>query len=194
VVRRHRQRRRLERRLRETVERRLAGLARRLEGGRAGSRTVEGLRGAQEQLARTRADLRDLAAGLDPVGAHEGGLSDALAALVARSPVDVTLDIAGTELSDEIATAVYFVCAEALANVVKYAGASHADVCIGVHGRHLRVVVQDDGAGGADPAAGTGLRGLADRLEALGGSLAVDSPSGHGTRVTAELPIGGDPR
>jgi signal transduction histidine kinase len=185
------ERRRLERRLRDRVERRLSELARRLQGPHAGSANVARLQRAEEQLARTRAELRELAAGLHPGGLDEGGLAGALASVVARSPVPVELSVPDAPLPEEIATAVYFVCAEALANVIKYAGASSVVVSVSAGAGRVRAVVDDDGVGGADPAGGTGLRGLADRLEVLGGSLRVKSPPGAGTRVTAELPLDG---
>jgi signal transduction histidine kinase len=185
------ERRRLERRLRETVERRLSELARSLEGVHAGVGSAALLQRAEEQLVRTRDELRELSAGLHPGGLGEGDLPGALASLVARSPVPVALSMPDARLPEELATAAYFVCSEALANVVKYAAASHVVVSVRVSEERVGVVVADDGVGGADPANGTGLRGLADRLEALGGSLRVDSPPGAGTRVTAELPFDG---
>jgi signal transduction histidine kinase len=87
-----------------------------------------------------------------------------------------------------VEAAAYFVVAEALTNVAKYAGASSAEVRIGRNGGYAIVEVRDDGVGGADPAVGTGLRGLADRLAALDGRLEVHSPPGHGTTVRAEVP------
>ena len=188
------ERRRLERRLRETVQRRLTALAHVLEGAEAGAGSLARLRRAEEQLARTLEDLRELAAGLHPREVAEGTLTDALASLGARSAVPVELSVADGRLPEEIATAVYFVCSEALANVVKYARAARVVIVVSVGEGRVRVVVGDDGVGGADPAAGTGLRGLADRVEALGGTLAVDSPPGRGTRVTAELPLDGEAR
>ena len=185
------ERRRLERRLRETVERRLAELSRALERAHGSSATMAPLGRAEEQLTRTREELRELAAGLHPGGLDEAGLSGALQSLVARSPVPVELSVSDARLPEEIATAAYFVCSEALANVVKYAGASRVVISVAVAEGRARVVVGDDGVGGADTAKGTGLRGLADRLEALGGMLDIESPSGRGTRVTAELPLDG---
>jgi len=188
------ERRRLERRLRETVQRRLTALARALEGAQAGAGSGARLRRAEEQLARTLDELRELAAGLHPPGLAEGTLAGALAWLVERSPVPVELSVPDERLPEEIATAAYFVCSEALANVVKYAGASRVVIAATVGEAGVHIVIRDDGVGGADPAAGTGLRGLADRLEALGGTLGVDSPPGRGTRVTAELPLDGHAR
>jgi signal transduction histidine kinase len=188
------ERQRLERRLRGTVQRRLTELAHALEGAHAGAGSVARLRFAEEQLARTLEDLRELAAGLHPREVVEGTLGDALGSLVARSPIPVELSVPDGRLREEIATAVYFVCSEALANVAKYARAARVVISVSVGEGVVRVVVGDDGVGGADPAAGTGLRGLADRIEALGGALAVDSPPGRGTRVTAELPLDGPVR
>jgi signal transduction histidine kinase len=144
---------------------------------------------AVQQYALTAADLRELARGLHPV-ALQGGLTAALAALVDRSPVPATLHFTAGAVPAEVETAVYYVCAEALANVAKHApGASAAVVVRG--GDVLEVVVSDDGAGGADHAAGTGLVGLHERVEALGGELVVDSPPGAGTRVHARVPLAG---
>ena len=188
------ERHRLERRLHDTVQRRLSELARSLEGAHAGAGRAALLQGAEEQLARTIGELRELAAGLHPGGLDEGGLSGALASLVARSPVPMAVSVPDARLPEEIAIAAYFVCSEAVANVIKYAAASHVVVSVSVGDGCVRVAVADDGVGGADPAAGTGLRGLADRLEALGGTLRIDSPPGGGTRVTAELPLDGHAR
>ena len=186
-----RERRRLEQRLRETVELRLTNLARTLERTHAGDSRLQG---AQERLARTLDELRDLAAGLHPGGLDEAGLADALASLVVRSPVPVKLSAPDGPLPEEIATAAYFVCSEALANVIKYARATHAVISITERSDRLVLEVADDGVGGAVMGAGSGLVGLADRVEALGGRLDVDSPPGQGTRVTAELPLAGHAR
>jgi signal transduction histidine kinase len=182
------ERRRLERRLRGTVELRLTELARTLQSVHADGAGGARIKDAQEQLARTLDELRDLAAGLHPGGLDEAGLADALASLVARSPVPVQLSVPDAPLPEEIATAAYFVCSEALANVVKYAGSSRVVISITQNTDRLCVEVADDGVGGAVIGGGTGLRGLADRVEAVGGQLDVDSPPGGGTRVTAELP------
>ena len=119
------ERRRLERRLRETVERRLTELARELERAQPGPSGAASSRRVQEQLDHTLDELRELAAGLHPGGLDEGGLTAALASLAARSPVPVDLRVAtDVRIAEELATAAYFVCSEALANVVKYANAS----------------------------------------------------------------------
>ena len=171
------ERRRLERRLRETVERRLIALARTLAGAHATAGAAR-LRGAEEQLAHTLEELGELAAGLHPGGMDEGRLADALASLVARGPVPVELSVPDTRLPEEVATAAYFVCSEALANVGKYAGASRVTISMRAGDGRVQVEVRDDGVGGANPANGSGLRGLADRVEALGGTLAGGEPAG----------------
>jgi signal transduction histidine kinase len=183
------ERRRLERRLRETVQRRLTQLAQALEAAHSDSARAELVRGAEEQLAHALDELRDLAAGLDPGGMGQGTLADALESLVARSPVPVELSVPNMELPEEAATAAYFVCSEALANVLKYASASRVAVSVSAQADRVAVEVADDGVGGAAIGAGTGLRGLADRVEALGGTLRLASPPGQGTRLAVELPL-----
>ena len=169
-------------------------LARRLKSAYADGAGGARMKDAEEQLARTLDELRDLAAGLHPGGLVEAGLADALASLVVRSPVPVQLRVPDVPPTEEIATAAYFVCSEALANVIKYAVASRVVISITQSSDRLFVEVADDGVGGAVIGGGTGLRGLADRVEALGGRLDVDSLPGLGTRVTAELPLGGHAR
>ena len=154
-----------------------------------GTAEVERARG---QLARTLADLRDLAGGLHPRALTEDGLAAALASLARRSPVPVELAVPAERLPAEVEVAAYFVCSEALANVAKYASASRAVVRVTADDRAALVEVVDDGVGGADPAQGSGLRGLADRVEALGGALRLESPPGVGTRLAAELPLHGE--
>ncbi len=118
----------------------------------------------------------------------DGGLEPALSSLAERAPVPVDLLVLRERLPADIETAAYFVCSEALTNAAKYARASRVSVEVVRHERELSVTVIDDGVGGADPAAGTGLRGLADRIEALGGRLRVESPPQGGTRIVAAVP------
>ena len=185
----------LELRLHEGAEQRLASLvpvlgsARRRAEGEAAAR----LEGIEEQLDRTLSDLRELAAGLHPRELTARGLAGALGELASRSPVPVELVLSPEPLAPDVQAAVYFTCSEALANVAKYASASNVDLCVSVDGGVVVVDVRDDGVGGADPSAGTGLSGLADRLAALGGSLLVESPVDGGTRIVAELPASGVP-
>ncbi|HET8820623.1 MAG TPA: ATP-binding protein [Thermoleophilaceae bacterium] len=183
------ERRRLERRLHETVQRRLAELARELESRGASAARTRRTRGVEEQLASALDELQDLAAGLNPGGLSHRSLADALASLVSRSPVPVDLTVPGMRLPEQIATAAYFVCSEALANALKYASASRIQVSISERTGRLFVEVADDGVGGAVIGGGTGLRGLADRVEAVGGTIGLDSPPGEGTRLAVELPL-----
>src|ERR671934_2492409 len=190
------ERRRLEQRLREGAERRLVALEHVLErvsGNTSRSRTAE-IERARGQLARTLADLRDLARGLHPRALSESGLAGALASLARRSPVPVELAVPAERLPAEVEAAAYFICSEALANVAKYASASRVVVRVSADERAALVEIVDDGVGGADPAQGSGLRGLADRVEALGGQLRLESEPGGGTCLSAEIPLRGGAR
>jgi signal transduction histidine kinase len=119
------------------------------------------------------------------------GLGPALESLVLRSPFPVEVDVANERLAPAIEAAAYYVASEALANVAKYAHAESARVrIVGDDDRdEILVEVTDDGVGGADPARGSGLKGLEDRVEALDGSLEIDSPPGGGTRIRARIPL-----
>jgi signal transduction histidine kinase len=188
------ERRRLEQRLHEGAERRLVALGHVLErvsGNTSRTRTAE-IERARGQLVRTLADLHDLAGGLHPRALTEHGLAAALASLARRSPVPVELAVPAERLPAEVEAAAYFICSEALANVAKYASASGAVVRVTADDRAALVEIVDDGVGGADPAQGSGLRGLADRVEALDGALRLESPSDGGTRLSAELPLHGE--
>ena len=184
------ERRRLDLRLRDGAERRLEALSSLLDGARrrAGPGAAVAVGRARERLDATLADLHELAAGLHPRELSEHGLERALIDLAARSPVPVRIALSLEPLSPEIETAIYFVCSEALANVAKYADAQTVDLEVAARDGAVLVHVRDDGAGGADPASGTGLAGLADRIAVLGGTLRVDSPPGAGTRLHGELP------
>ncbi|MGL5850937.1 MAG: sensor histidine kinase [Phycicoccus sp.] len=146
--------------------------------------------GAMAQARDTLVELRGLSRGVAPPELTEQGLAAALRALTARSPVPASVDIAdgGVELSAEAQRAAYFVVAECLANVAKHSGASSCRVEVGADAAVVRVVVTDDGVGGAGPVPGHGLDGLGERLRGLDGRLVVDSPVGGPTTVTAELP------
>jgi signal transduction histidine kinase len=143
-----------------------------------------------EQLASTLSELRELARGLQPRALTEHGLAGALAGLAEQSPVPVGLSLTADRLPEEIEAAVYFVCTEALANVAKYASASRVFILLAASDVAARIEVADDGVGGADLTRGSGLRGLADRVEALGGTFRLDSAPAGGTRIVAELPLG----
>jgi len=185
---------RLECRLREGAQRRLGDLAQTLRLARhsAGQATAERIARAELQLARTQEDLGRLARGLHPRQLSEQGLDAALAALAGDFPLHVDLTVPVARTSPAVAACVYFVCSEALANVAKHASASAVQISVTPRAGWITVEVTDDGAGGADPG-GKGIRGLADRVETLGGTLAVASPPGQGTRLTAVIPDGAGP-
>jgi signal transduction histidine kinase len=144
---------------------------------------------AAEELSAANAELRELARGLYPVALAERGLRGALESLTAGCAVPVQLDVPDMAVPERVALAAYFAVCEALTNVVRYARAGMARVRIAVDDGDLCVEVADDGVGGADPSAGTGLRGLADRVQVLGGRLELTSPPGEGTRITARIPL-----
>jgi signal transduction histidine kinase len=144
---------------------------------------------ANTQLDRTLAELGELARGLHPHALVEDGLGEALRMLAADSALPVDLSLSSGRLPRDLEPAVYFVCAEAIANAVKYAAASRVDVRVTVDGATVLAEIADDGIGGADRSRGTGLTGLADRVEALGGRLSLRSPRGEGTVLSAELPL-----
>jgi signal transduction histidine kinase len=187
-------RRKLERDLHDGAQQRLVGLA--LDLRLARSRLPDDpkaaalqLDEAQAELARATEELRELARGIHPAVLSDRGLKAAIDALAARAPLPVEIEATlNGRLPAPVESAAYFVVAEALTNVVRHAGADHAEVEIkGVNGR-LLVEVRDDGRGGADDG-GSGLRGLADRIAALNGRLDLDSPAGKGTVVRARIPI-----
>jgi signal transduction histidine kinase len=189
------ERRRLERNLHDGAQQRLVALSltMRLAQGRM-RKDPDGaeklLAGAQDELTRALEELRELARGIHPAVLSDRGLKAALEALAGRSPVPV--DLAGTppeRLPAPVEAAAYFVVAEALTNVVKYANASQARVSISRSNGHAVVEIADDGIGGADPGRGSGLRGLADRISALDGTLELSSPAGAGTLLRAEIPV-----
>ena len=147
------------------------------------------LEGAREELAAALDELRELARGIHPAVLTDRGLEAAVEALAARSPLPVELDARTSGCRRRSRRPRYYVVAEALANVTKYARATGVDGARAREDGRAPFEVADDGVGGADPAAGSGLRGLADRVEALDGTLAVESPPGGGTRVRAEIPL-----
>jgi signal transduction histidine kinase len=137
-------------------------------------------------------ELRELARGIHPAILTEEGLPAAVGSLADRSPVPVSVEDGSIgRLPEAVEATAYFVVAEALTNLAKYAHASRASVRLNRQGNRLQVEVADDGSGGADVGAGSGLRGLEDRVAALGGALSVESRPGAGTRVQAEIPCDG---
>jgi signal transduction histidine kinase len=188
------ERRRLERRLREGPQHRLEILAEHLRRARfsvRGETATERIERSQAQLVRTLEELRALAVGLHPRVLVELGLGGALASLAEQAPVDVEVAAAAPGLRPEVETAAYYICSEALTNIAKHASASRVSVSVTAGDGRVTIEVVDDGTGGADPLRGTGLRGLADRVEALGGRLHVESGEGGGTRLAAEIPLDG---
>ncbi len=147
---------------------------------------------SEAQLERTLDELRQLAQGLHPRVLAEAGLPGALASLAGQAPVPVEVVAPAAKLPADVEAVAYFLCSEALANIAKHASASRISVSVKAGDGQVRVLIEDDGVGGADPARGTGLQGLADRVEALGGTLHIESPAGGGTRLAAEIPLGGE--
>jgi signal transduction histidine kinase len=188
------ERRSLERDLHDGAQQRLVALS--VQVGLAKRRLHDDPRGAERLLERAGdelrlalEELRELARGIHPAILTDRGLSPALQALIDRAPLEVELAEAPAErLPAPIEAAAYFVVAESLTNIAKYASARHASVSVQRHNGHAVVEVRDDGVGGADPGAGTGLRGLADRLTIIDGRLEVVSPPGQGTLIRAQIP------
>jgi signal transduction histidine kinase len=148
------------------------------------------LRSLTVDLKEVLVELRTIASGLHPAALSHGGLAPALRTLARRSPVPMELDIRlSGEVAESVEVAVYYLVAETVTNTTKHAGASRVEVTIEGRDGHLRVCVRDDGVGGADPACGSGLVGLKDRIEAFGGTMTVDSPTGEGTTLVARFPL-----
>ena len=190
-----RERRRVERDLHDGAQQRLVALSLELRLARnALSDDVDPavrsrLDRAAEEAQAALVELRDLAIGIHPLILTESGLGAAVESLADRTPVDVTIDIGPERYTPAVEGAAYFVIAEALTNVAKYAKARTATIRAAGRGNQLRIEIVDDGIGGADPGSGSGLSGLIDRLAALDGTMAIDSPIGGGTRISAQIPI-----
>jgi signal transduction histidine kinase len=195
VAARDEQRRRVARRLHDGVERRLAQVAVAVQGTRVGApaEQLELLDLFDAELDQARAELRELARGIHPRALTEHGLATALAALGRHAPVSVVVTAPEGRLPAGVEAAAYFVCTEALTNAAKHARASSVRCDVARNGSALHVTVADDGVGGADARLGSGLRGLSDRVEALGGRLRITSPPGEGTTIAATLPLDGSP-
>jgi signal transduction histidine kinase len=188
-------RRRIERDLHDGTQQRLVSLVLDLRAAEAAmpperpelrtqlAQVADGLTGALEEL-------RELSRGIHPAILSEGGLPPALKALARRSavPVELEVDVQG-RLPEPVEAAGYYVVSEALAHAAKHAHASVAQVQAQAREGRLRLSVRDDGVGGATPERGSGLIGLADRVEALGGTIKVHSPAGQGTSLQVDLPI-----
>lgn len=189
------ERQRIERDLHDGAQQRLVSLAISLRmlgeslGDQASKEVRDELTAAELELRGAIEELRELAQGLDPAILRGSGLGAAVRSLAERCPTPTSVELAlDGRLERLVEATAYFVVAEALANVTKHAGASHVSVRVAADGGRLRIDIEDDGRGGAETASGSGLRGLADRVAAAGGSFGVASPPGGGTRITAELP------
>ncbi|BCB76294.1 GAF domain-containing protein [Phytohabitans flavus] len=185
-------RRRLERDLHDGAQQRLVSLA--LELRQVESAVPAQVRADLDRMAGdlTEAldELRELSRGIHPVVLSEGGLGPALRAIARRAQVPVELDVRTAERFPEpVEVAAYYVVSEAVTNTTKHGGASYVEVTLDAGANALALRVRDDGAGGADPARGSGLTGLRDRVEALGGSIHVTSPAGAGTTIEVSLPL-----
>ena len=188
-------RRRIERDLHDGTQQRLVSLG--LELRLAQSMVPAEPAGLEAEIGRVAdeltgvvEDLREIARGIHPAILSEGGLGPALRTLARRAAIAVELDVPALgRLPEPVEVAAYYAVSEALTNATRHAHASVAEVSAEVSGGALRVCVRDDGAGGADPLGGSGLVGLKDRIEALGGTFSIHSPAGGGTTVSCELPV-----
>ncbi|WP_327002665.1 AAA family ATPase [Dactylosporangium sp. NBC_01737] len=192
-------RRRIERDLHDGAQQRLIVLALQLRAAQADVPPQLDTLGQQLDQAVAEAnsaadELREIAHGIHPAILTEGGLGPALRALARRSPIPVELGIRTVgRLPEQVEVSAYYVIAEALTNATKHAHASTITVTVDIDGTILRVTVHDDGVGGADFTHGTGLLGLKDRVEALGGRITLNSPHGEGTRLAVEIPSAREP-
>ena len=189
------ERRRIERDLHDGAQQRLVAVTLTLR--LAESRIESDPAGAAKLVAQAREEaqfaideLRELARGIHPALLNDRGMGAALEALATRAPVPVEVSgVPDDRLCRPVEACAYFVTAEALTNVAKYAHATEASVCLSIDDDHLHLEIRDNGIGGADLSMGSGLRGLRDRVDALDGHLALDSPLGGGTTLIVEIPV-----
>jgi signal transduction histidine kinase len=188
-------RRQIERDLHDGIQQRLVTLGLELQGIRAAvpsdrPQLLAQLSEAEDDVKAVIDELREISRGIHPAVLSQGGLRPALKSLVRRSGVPVDLDVrAAQRLPQAVEVAVYYAVSEALTNTAKHANASGARVDLDVRDGTLQLLIRDDGVGGVDPARGSGIVGLTDRIEALGGTIAVTSPPGGGTSIALELPL-----
>jgi signal transduction histidine kinase len=185
-------RRRIERDLHDGIQQRLVSLALNLRAAQAGASGELRTRLARvaDGLGEALQELQEVSRGIHPAILSQGGLGPALKALARRSAVPVEADLQiETRLPEPVEAAAYYVVAEALSNAAKHAHASLAHVAVHARDGRLHLWVRDDGVGGADPARGSGLIGLSDRVQALSGTITVHSPIGEGTTLQVDLPI-----
>jgi signal transduction histidine kinase len=190
------ERKRIERNLHDATQQRLTSVAIALGIAESKLRSDPQAAGAildqaKEGLVVALAELRDLSQGIHPGILTERGLGTAVEDLAYSAPIPITVDsdLRG-RLPEQVEAGAYYVVAEALANVAKHADASSATVSLSTRNGLLVLAIRDDGVGGADPRRGSGLRGLGDRVQALGGTLEVESRPGNGTVLRAEIPCG----
>jgi len=188
-------RRRVERDLHDGAQQRIvvlalkAGMLAQSQAARTAGLDAD-LRSFAVDLNEVLEELRTIASGLHPAALSEGGLAPALRTLARRSPVPVVLDVRlPGGVAESVEVAAYYFVAETLTNTTKHAEASRVDVTVELRDGHLWVCVRDDGVGGAAATRGSGLVGLTDRIEAFGGTMTLDSPSGGGTTLVAQLPL-----
>jgi PAS domain S-box-containing protein len=192
-------RRRIERDLHDGMQQRLVSLSLAVRAAEVnvppdGEALRSELSSIAAGLADAVADLQELSRGIHPAILSQGGLGPALRTLMRRSTIPVKLDVrTHTRLPEPIEVAVYLIASEALANATKHAQASRIDVSLTPHNGSLLLSIRDDGVGGADPARGSGLVGLTDRVEALGGTIEIESAPGGGTSLLVRLPAGAEP-
>jgi signal transduction histidine kinase len=190
------QRRRFEHDLHDGAQQRLTALAARLDLSAEQAQQDPALAAALFEEAGTELslaidELRELAHGIHPAALHDLGLASAMGSVAARSTVPIRLlQVPVARLDRTVEATAYYLFAEAITNAQKHARASAIEVRVAVMAGDLRIVVADDGVGGAAEGTGSGLQGLRDRVEAIGGTFAVDSPAGRGTRIAAAVPIG----
>jgi signal transduction histidine kinase len=188
-------RRRVERDLHDGAQQRIVALA--LEAQMLAESQAAQTAGLDAELRRLAVDLngvleelRTIASGLHPAALSHGGHAPALRTLARRSPVPVALEVRlPGQVAESVEVAAYYLVAETLTNTTKHAEASRIDLTVELRGDRLWVCIRDDGIGGADPAYGSGLVGLKYRIEAFGGTMTLDSPSGEGTTLVAHLPL-----
>ncbi len=185
------QRRRIQKELHLGAARRLETVAELLARAQpfVAANDAEAIAGVQAELVETRHELDELAHSVLPATLTDEGLLPALTALARRSAIPVEVNGSLGRLPEPVEAALFYVCSEALANVIKHAAASSATIDVRTEPDFVVLDVADDGVGGAEPGRGSGLVGLADRVGALGGTLRITSPPGAGTRIIAELPV-----
>lgn len=187
-------RRRIERNLHDGIQQRVVSLALSLRAVRARFSLPGEVQAGLDEVARDLEDvleeIRVFSQGLHPALLARSGLGPSLRALARRSPIPVSLEVtAGRRLPEPVEIAVYYVVSEALANATKHSRAAEVCVTVASDGAEVRATVADDGVGGAALGRSSGLIGLVDRVEALGGRFALESPAGRGTRISIELPL-----